>query len=67
MTIREFIKQNRAAIDQAINQDVYRWNGNGGRGTIPSPAPTYNDEERRKAVLNIENLYSWARSEGVDP
>ena len=67
MTIREFIKQNRAAIDQVINQDIYRWDGNGGRGTIPNPAPTYNDEERRKAVLNIESLYSWACSEGVNP
>lgn len=65
MTIREFIRLHRTRIDQAINEEVYRYDGNGGRGTIPNPPPTYNDEERRKAVLNIEGLYKWARVEGV--
>jgi len=63
MTIREFIKQNRAAIDKAINQDIYRWDGNGGRGTIPDPPPRHNDEERRQCILNIEGLYLWAKRE----
>ena len=66
MTIMEFIKQNRAAIDQAIDAETFRYDGRGGRGTVPDPPPTHNDEERRQCVLNIEGLYCWARSEGVN-
>jgi hypothetical protein len=65
MTLRDFIRQNRKELDAAINQGIYRYDGNGGRGTIPTPAPTYNDEERRQWILNDEGLYLWARSEGV--
>lgn len=65
MTLRKFIERNRAKIDEAINATVYRYDGNGGHGTVPTPAPTYSDEERRQWVLNDEGLYSMAREEGV--
>ena len=65
MTLKEFIRQNRGQIDDTINRETYRWDGKGGPGTIPTPAPTYNDEDRRQWVLNDEGLYQWARSEGV--
>jgi len=65
MRLREFVRQNRAEIDRAINAVMYRWDGNGGRGTVPTPAPTYNDEERQQWVQNDEGLYRWARSSGV--
>ncbi len=65
MTMQEFIKQNRTELDQAINGAIYRYDGNGGRGTIPTPAPTHNDKERREWIMNDEGLYRWARSEGV--
>jgi hypothetical protein len=65
MRFREFIKEHRQEIDNVINSVTYRHDGKGGRGTIPTPAPTYNDEERREWVLNDEGVYRWARSEGV--
>lgn len=65
MTIRNFIKMHRQEIDQAINAEIYRYDGRGGKGTIPNPPPKHNDEERRGWILNNEGLYSWARSEGV--
>jgi hypothetical protein len=66
MTMREFIRQNRAAIDTAINAVVYRYDGKGGAGTVPDPPPTYDDDERRLWIVNDEGLYLWARSCGVD-
>ena len=57
MTLREFIKQNRAEIDRAIFNQLYHRNY--------SPTKINNDEERRLWVLNDEGLYGWARSEGV--
>lgn len=65
MKLRDFIQQNRAEIDQCINSALYRYDGRGGRGTIPDPPPKRNDSERRDWILNDEGLYGWARSEGV--
>jgi len=65
MTLRDFIREHRKAIDAAANAVRYRHDGSGGRGTIPTPAPTYNDEDRRQWVLNDQGLYNCARSEGV--
>ena len=52
MTLRAFIRQNRAALDAAIRRAV----PNGGR---------LNDAERRLWILNDPGLYAWARREGV--
>lgn len=65
MRLRDFVRENRAAIDDQINAVTYRWDGNGGRGRVPDPAPTYTDTERAEWVRNDEPLYRWARSEGV--
>ena len=65
MTMRQFIRDNRAEIDAAINFVSYRHDGNGGRGTVPYPPPKRNDDERRGWVLNDEGLYNWARASGV--
>ena len=65
MTMREFIRQNRADLDNCIDAAIYRHDGNGGRGIIPDPPPTRNDSDRRQWILNDESLYQWARSEGV--
>ncbi len=51
MTMQQFIKDNRAELDEAI-QSV-------------APGAPKNDEERRLWVLNDEGLYWWARMEGV--
>ena len=51
-SLSEFIRANRAGIDEAIRRAV---------GSVPYK----NDEERRLWVLNDEGLYLWARSEGV--
>lgn len=65
MTMQKFIQNNRTEIDAAINGALYRYDGNGGRGTIPNPPPKRNDEERRGWILNDEGLYLWACREGV--
>ncbi len=52
MTLRQFIRANRAEIDAAILR------------ACPN-CGTHNDEERRLWVLNDEGLYLWARGEGV--
>lgn len=64
-SISNFIRENREQIDQQINGVVYRHDGRGGKGRIPSPAPRYNDAERRQWILNDPGLYGWAISEGV--
>ena len=71
MTMREFIRANRAELDRLIG---------GALGHVPKTASCYcprsgtdhqheapklNDEERRQWVLNDQALYCWARSEGV--
>ena len=54
MTLRQFIRQNRAELDKLIAIGL-------GQDTNPLP----NDEERAQWVNNDECLYNWARSEGV--
>ena len=51
MTLKQFIKENRQEIDEAIKRvcDNCR----------------LNDNERRLWILNDEGLYLWARSVGV--
>jgi hypothetical protein len=51
VTLKSFIRANRAEIDTAIRAQV--------------PDARINDEERRLWVLNDEGLYLWARREGV--
>lgn len=65
MTMRDFIRSNRDEIDAAINGVLYRYDGNGGQGTVPDPPPQRNDSERRLWIANDEGLYNWARGEGV--
>jgi hypothetical protein len=55
MTLRQFIRENRAEIDAAIRNVLPRF-GSEQRA---------NDAERRLWILNDEGLYRWARSEGV--
>ena len=65
MKMSDFIRENRAEIDDAINSELYRHDGNGGRGTISNPPPTRNDKERRDFIANDEGLYNWARRSRV--
>ncbi len=51
MSMREFIRLNRAEIDALIKR--------------VSLVQKLNDEERRRWVLNDEGLYTWARRSGV--
>ena len=55
MTLKAFIKDNRAELDKCI---AYALGGD-------EHYTHQNDEERRLWVLNDEGLYNWARSEGV--
>jgi hypothetical protein len=61
----KFTEENAGEIDRVINGELFKHDGKGGRGTIPNPAPSYSQSERRLWVLNNEGLYSWARREGV--
>jgi hypothetical protein len=53
MTLTNFIKENRTEIDAAIER------------IVPVPNVGKNDEERRLWILNDEELYRWARRNGV--
>lgn len=64
-SMRQFITENRHELNHCINAAIYRYNGRGGLGTIPEPAPKHSIEEIRQWVLNDEGLYNWCRSEGV--
>ena len=65
MKLQEFIARNRAQLNQAINAAMYRHDGRGGPGTVPTPAPQHSSSEIREWIANDEGLYGWARSEGV--
>jgi hypothetical protein len=66
--LQAFVERNRMELIHAINAAVYRYDGNGGRGTIPRPEPSYDDDEIAQWVDNDEGLYRWALAEGVgDP
>lgn len=51
MTMRDFIKANRAELDECIHRSM--------------PGYRLNDSERRDWIENDEGLYNWAKSEGV--
>lgn len=36
--LADFIAEHRSEINEAINGVIYRYDGNGGRGTVPTPA-----------------------------
>lgn len=72
MTLREFIKQNRAELDRLISNAQNYVPGTASCRCPKSGTNHYhddnirrNDEERRQWILNDEGLYRWARSEGV--
>lgn len=71
MTIQNFVRQNRAALDEYIGERL---------SFVPKTAschcpqsgrdhfharPRLNDSERKEWIRNDESLYRWARSEGV--
>jgi hypothetical protein len=62
-SLREWVREHRAEIDQVINAVTYRYDGKGGKGTVPDPSPRHNDSEREEWVKNDEGLYNLARSE----
>jgi hypothetical protein len=65
MKIKDFIEQNRQELNHAINSEIYRHDGNGGKGHIPEPEPQHNQEQIKQWIMNDEGLYNWARKEGV--
>ncbi len=73
-TLAQFIDANRAELQQAILGALYRWDGNGGRGTIPAEpieldphsSAYLDDDALEQWIANDEGLYLWAKGEGVD-
>ena len=63
MTMRQFIRENRAELDRQINTILTRYDAK--NSATPRPTPSRNDEERRQWVLNDEGLYHMARAAGV--
>lgn len=54
MTIEQFIEDNRKQIDRVIEKHC------------GDNAPIRDDDEREDYIANIEELYLWAKEEGVD-
>ena len=52
-SLRDFIREHRAELDDHI------------KGRLGRPSMTLSDEGRREWILNDEDLYNWARREGV--
>lgn len=73
-TMEQFIDENRAELQRLILGVLYRWDGNGGRGTIPEnpieldpkSSGFLDDEALEQWILNDEGLYLWARESGVN-
>jgi hypothetical protein len=72
MTLRDFIKENRAEIDAAITRAVSHVPRQAGCDCSKQGTDHYHtnkvridNAERRAWILNDEGLYRWARSEGV--
>lgn len=65
MTQRDFFKAYGREVDAVINATIFQHDGRGGKGTVPTPAPTYSNSERWQWVQSDEGLYNWARREGV--
>ena len=71
MTMTQFIQDNHAELDAAINNALTFVPRQAScscpqSGTDHHHAPdTLNNEERRQWILNDEGLYNWARREGV--
>ena len=54
MSMRTFIRSNRKDIDEVI------------RDAAADKVLKINDVDREETVINIESLYTWAQSSGVD-
>ncbi len=52
MTLANFIKENREELDRYIE-------------SVNPNGPRLDNEERRQWIYNDEDLYNWAKSEGV--
>lgn len=61
MTLREFIRQNRADVDAHINHLRSRPNSQGW-AVLRTDLPRLNDAEREGWVQNDEGLYRWWRA-----
>jgi len=53
MTLKQFIKDNKVEIDNAIKM------------AVPNIGVKLTDDERRLWILNDYGLYMWAKREGV--
>lgn len=72
MTLREFIRQHRAEIDQIIDRALLFTPaqascscGKQGTDHYCGEVQRRDDDERRQWIVNDEGLYQWARSCGV--
>jgi hypothetical protein len=58
VSLREFIRINRQAIDITINLAVYK------QAVVEGAGGRYNDKERRMWIYNDQGLYNAARAAG---